>query len=796
MTEPRNEQTEPTAPSEPTEGASVPSEPEAAAEPKTAPEPAPEPAAETESAPEAEPQPAPGPEPEPTLEPAAAPDPAPEAAHEPAPEPEPTPEPAAEPESAPVGAPEPAPEPEPTSAPEPTPEPEPTSEPEPTPEPEPTSEPPEPEPTFEPEPTPEPAAEPESAPEAAPEPTPAAEPEPTPAAEPEPEPASAPAAEPESAPEAEPEPAPEPEPTPAAAPEPEPAPAPAPEPEPAPAPAPEQTVRRTVSQEIARQLAAAGARYCFTVPAEPILPLLDDLASAGIRVVTTRHEGSAALMAEALAQSTGRPQIVAASRAVGAANAAIGIHTAAQDSAPLVALIGQTTSSMLGREAFQEADLAGSIGALAAWSTQIDAADLAADALGKAWRRINTGRPGPVLLSVPVDVQTQVLELPDEAPPKSPGARGAAADRAAVTRAMKMLAASERGVIVAGAGVLRSRSTKRLVALSEVLAVPVVAAWRRPDVFPNDHPNYLGMAGPWAAPTVNPRLADADVILFVGTRLSEPTTAGYTIPGQNTSWIHVDLEPRAAHAGLGAPTLSIAADASRFLDSAWSDLRAAALDNEMRSRREARNAADREAYRQAADVAAGEWGGPGAHPGRIIVRLRAALPDNATIATDAGNLAAFIARGYRFRRAGTFIGATSGTMGFGLPAAIAASLMDPDRIAVALCGDGGFAASASELETAVREGAHPIVVVLDNHRYGTIAARQLQDGRPTVSTDLGAIDFAALARSLGALGFSAETDEEFGEALREAISSRQTSVIHVKVDPAWLSVDDNPLTAD
>jgi acetolactate synthase-1/2/3 large subunit len=573
-------------------------------------------------------------------------------------------------------------------------------------------------------------------------------------------------------------------------------PAPAPVTEPAPAPEPRPTVRRTVSQEIARQLAAAGARFCFTVPAEPILPLLDDLASAGIRIVTTRHEGTAALMAEALAQSTGRPQIVAASRAVGAANAAIGIHTAAQDSAPLVALIGQTPSPMLGREAFQEADLAGSIGALAAWSTQIDAADRAADALGKAWRRINTGRPGPVLLSVPVDVQAQDLELPDEAPPKPPGARGAAADRPAVSRAMKMLAASERGVIVAGAGVLRSRSTKRLVALSEVLAVPVIAAWRRPDVFPNDHPNYLGMAGPWAAPTVNQRLADADVILFVGTRLSEPTTAGYTIPGPNTDWIHVDLEPRAAHAGLGAPTLSIAADASRFLDSAWSDLRAAALDNEMRSRREARNAADREAYRRAADVAVGEWGGPGAHPGRIIVRLRAALPDNATIATDAGNLAAFVARGYPFRRAGTFIGATSGTMGFGLPAAIAASLMDPDRIAVALCGDGGFASSASELETAVREGAHPIVVVLDNHRFGTIAARQLQDGRPTASTDLGAIDFAALARSFGALGFSAETDEEFGEVLREAISSRQTSVIHVKVDPAWLSVDDNPLTGN
>jgi acetolactate synthase-1/2/3 large subunit len=255
------------------------------------------------------------------------------------------------------------------------------------------------------------------------------------------------------------------------------------------------------------------------------------------------------------------------------------------------------------------------------------------------------------------------------------------------------------------------------------------------------------------------------------------------------------VQPRVAHAGLQAPTLSITADASRFLDSAWSDLRAAALDNEMRSRREARNAADREAYRQASDVTAGEWSGPGVHPGRVLAMLRAALPDNATITTDAGNLAGFVARGYRFRRAGTFVGATSGTMGFGLPAAIASSLMDADRIAVALCGDGGFAMTMHELETAVREGAHPIAVVLDNERYGTTAGQQLKEGRPTGSTDLGAVDFAAVARAHGALGFSVEDEAGFESALREAITARRTSVIHVKVDRAWLSVDETPVSA-
>jgi acetolactate synthase-1/2/3 large subunit len=567
------------------------------------------------------------------------------------------------------------------------------------------------------------------------------------------------------------------------------APAPGPEAEEA---APPPTAHRTVSREIARQLVAAGVRYCFTVPAEPILPLLDDLADAGVRVVTARHEGGAAFMAEALAQATGRPQVVAVARAVGAANAAVGIHTAQQDSAPLVALVGQVARSVAGREAFQESDLVGSVGSLASWAAQIDSIDQASSMLGKAWRRMNTGRPGPVLLAVPIDVQSQELDLPDEEPLKPPGARGPAADRVAVSRAMKMLAASERGVIVAGAGVLRSRAAKRLVALSEALAVPVIAAWRRPDVFPNDHVNYLGMAGSWSAPSVHPRLLDADVILFVGTRLSEISTAGYRIPAPGTRWIHVDIEPRVAHAGLAPPTLSIAADASRFLDSAWSDLRGVALDNEMRGRREARNAADREAYKAASVVAQGEWSGPGAHPGRILARLRAALPDNATITTDSGNLAAFVSRGFRFRRAGTFIGATSGTMGFGFPAAIAASLMDPDRMAVALCGDGGFAATMSELETAVREGAHPIAIVFDNQRYGTIALQQLREDRPTRTTDLGPVDFAAVARASGALGFRVETDAQFEPALREAISSRQVSVIQVAVDRAWLSVDDNP----
>jgi acetolactate synthase I/II/III large subunit len=554
-------------------------------------------------------------------------------------------------------------------------------------------------------------------------------------------------------------------------------------------------VRRSVSAEVARHLRRAGARYCFTVPGEAILPLLDDLAAEGIRVVTTRHEAGAAFMAEALAQSTGRPQLVAVSRTVGAANAAIGIHTASQDSAPLVVLAGQVERAFLGRDAFQESDLVKGIGSLASWASQVDDPGQAVGILASATRRLATGRPGPILLSLPRDVLDAEVEVAD-APLTAPvGSRGPAADRAAVRRVLKLLAASERGVIVAGGGVLRARASKRLVALSEALAVPVIAAWRRPDVFPNDHPNYLGMAGPWSAATVQHRLEDADVIVFIGARLSEPTTHGYAIPGPDTRWAQVDVQPRSAPSWLPAAAVSVEADASRFLDAAWSDLRAAALDNEMRSRREARTAADREAFRAASTVGQGSWDGPGVHPGHVVDVLRRVLPDNAVLTTDAGNMGGWLARGFRFRRPGTFIGPASGAMGFGLPAAVAASLHEPDRIAVAVCGDGGFAMSAMELETAVREGAHPIVLVFDNERYGTIAMSQSQEGRSSAGSNLGPVDFAAIARAQGALGFRVSDDAGVEDALRQAIVSRQPSVIHLALDRAWVSVDDGPVTA-
>ncbi|MEA2621239.1 MAG: acetolactate synthase large subunit [Chloroflexota bacterium] len=556
-----------------------------------------------------------------------------------------------------------------------------------------------------------------------------------------------------------------------------------------PAAAAEPAEPRTVGRAIADALAAAGTRFVFTVPGESFLGLLDGFADAGVRVVATRHEGAAAFMASAASQLSGRPQVVLATRAVGASNAAIGIHAARADSAPLVALFGQVRRDHRGREAFQEVDLAESIGSLALWAAEARDESDALRQVGEGLRRQSRGRPGPIVLSLPEDV------IAGFAPGSEPqtgasAAGGPAADRTEVRQILKWLAAASRPVILAGGGVLRARSSKRLMLLSETLQVPVIASWRRPDVVPNDHPNYLGTTGYWAASTVRKRLEDADVVLVLGCRLNEVATFGYSVPGPGTRWAHVDVEPRTGSGSLPAPDLSVVADAARFLDACWSDLRGAALDAETRSQREASIAVDRAAYLAASQVDEAPSTGEGVHPGRAIGTLQRLLPAETLLTTDAGNFGGWLVRGFRFMRPGTFAGTTSGAMGFGLPAAIAGSLLRPDRPSVALCGDGGFAMSMAELETAVRERVRVIAIVFDNGEYGTIRMHQDHDGHQPVATTLGPIDFAAVARAAGALGFTATDDDAFEAALEEALASRQPSVIHLKVDRRWVSVDE------
>ena len=552
----------------------------------------------------------------------------------------------------------------------------------------------------------------------------------------------------------------------------------------------DQGATTTVGSVLAEGLARAGVKIAFTVPGESVLGLLEGLSANHIRVVATRHEGSAAFMAEAVAQLTGRPTLCVAARGPGASNLAIGLHAAQADSAPVVAIVGQVRREVRGREAFQEMDVVRAFEPIVKWAVELrDAAD-AAPMIERAVATATAGRPGPVLLAVPADL------FDVRVPAAEPGQRAGVhpehhpePDPTLVRKVLHLLADARRPLILAGAGVLRARSTDALVRFSQAIRVPVMSSWRRADVFPNDNPLYLGMTGLGAPHTVLDRLEEADAVLVLGSRLGEITTYGYRVPGPSTKWAHVDLEPGLA-ASSHRPDISMATDVSAFLRVAQRVLARAAFDAAALDERTAANAADREAYELASVVDAVPWTGPGVHPGRTVTTLARVLPPDAIVSTDAGDFGTWAARGCRFRRPGTFLGSTAGPMGYGLPAAIGATLARPGRLGVALAGDGGFAMTMAELETAVRERARVIVVVFDNGRYGTIW--RAQEERPAgagLGTRLGSIDFAAVAAACGALGLSVSTDDEFEPALHRAIESGRPALLHLTMDPAWTTPD-------
>ena len=332
----------------------------------------------------------------------------------------------------------------------------------------------------------------------------------------------------------------------------------------------------TVAELVAATLRAAGVRIAFTVAGESFLSILDALTATGIRVVATRHEGAAAFAAEAYGQLTGRPAACLGTRAVGAANLAIGIHTATADSTPMFVIVGGVDRGLRGREAFQEIDLVNTIGGLAKWAGEIGDAETAAATLEAAVRAAVEGRPGPALIAIPEDVQDLALPEGTRAPVVRPHPEApSAGDLRAV---LNFLASAERPVILAGAGVLRARCSNDLVRFAELLHVPVIASWRRGDVIPNDHPLFLGMTGFGSPRTVRERLETADALLVLGSRLSEPTTSGFRVPAMGQRWMHVDLEPRSGPVGFASPPeLAIRADARAFLRAANARLKEGVL---------------------------------------------------------------------------------------------------------------------------------------------------------------------------------------------------------------------------
>jgi acetolactate synthase-1/2/3 large subunit len=529
---------------------------------------------------------------------------------------------------------------------------------------------------------------------------------------------------------------------------------------------------------IADLLADGGVRHFFCVPGESFLEVIDGVdRHPDLRLVSTRHESGAAFMGEASAKVSGRPAVVAGTRGVGAANLAIGVHTAYQDSTPMVVMLGQADTGFLGREAFQEVDLPDFYRQITKWSVTAHRTDRIPELVAEALRVAQSGRPGPTMIAFPADVLAG--DIPAAAVTagrrrvamhlRPPGVRQEDCAQVAAR-----LAAAQRPVIIAGAGARGCRA--ELIDVAERFQAGVYAAFRRQDVFPNDHDLYLGHLGLGVAGVRLTALTGADLVLVLGSRLSEITTSGYRLPSPDSDIVQVDVD--AGVIGAQAPvSLGLVADVGAVL-------RGMLVDPPDVGRRDWSSA--RRAFLDAATVPPNR-SAAGIDPAQVIDALAKTLPADAVIANDAGNFAAFLHQHWLYRAPHTEVAPTSGAMGYGVPAAIGAKLARPDRTVVGLAGDGGFSMTAMELETAVRENVGVMIVVMTNGLQGTIAMHQARHSGRLAGVTISPYQVPLLAQSLGAYGVAVTEPDELVDVFAETHRMPGVKVVEVRTDPEILS---------
>ncbi|MEU3275391.1 thiamine pyrophosphate-dependent enzyme [Saccharomonospora sp. NPDC006951] len=532
----------------------------------------------------------------------------------------------------------------------------------------------------------------------------------------------------------------------------------------------------TVATQLVASLKAHGVRYVFGVPSESFTTLLDALYADGeITFVPARHEGGAAFMAEAHAAASGGIGVVLGGRAVGAANLSIGVHTARENSTAMLVLVGQLHSRHRGREGFQETDLPAFLGPVAKHAVEESDPHRVPPAVARALTLARTGRPGPVVLSLPEDV----LDHETRAAPALPrGGTRPAPSPEDVTAVRQLLLGAARPVVIAGAGVKLSGAESELVAFAEAWEVPVLAAWRRHDVFPNEHPRYAGHLQMGTHPDLVATVREADLVVALGTRLGEITTQGYTAPATGQRVVQVDIEPDqlgkayvvelAVHADALATLRALGKPGGRR-DPGWADER-------------------QRVYRRVTTVDPAE-NREHVDNRQIVRALRAGLPPDAVVTNDAGNFAGWLHTFFRFPLARTYVGAASGAMGYALPAAIGAKLAAPERTVVSVSGDGGFLMTVQELETAVRLHLPLVSLVFNNNMYGSIRMHQERwyPGR-VIGSELGNPDLVELARAFGAFGTRVAADAEFPAALEAALAVGRPAVVEIVTDPERISV--------
>ncbi len=526
-------------------------------------------------------------------------------------------------------------------------------------------------------------------------------------------------------------------------------------------------------------LANQGVKRVFSVPGESFLAALDGLFDAHIENIVTRHEGGAAMMAEAHGKLSGTPGVAFVTRGPGATNASAGVHVAFQDSTPMILFIGQVASDQRDREAFQEVDYRAMFAPLAKWSAQIDRVDRIPEYISRAFHVAMSGRPGPVVLALPEDMLSSLSEA--KAGPKAilPSALANDQDLGTVLSLMK---SAQKPLVILGGRNWSQNAAKAMAHIAETLDLPVAASFRCQDFLDNRHPNYVGDIGIGVNPKLAQRVKDADFIFCLGARLGEMTTSGYTlldspVPHQQLVHVYRDANElgRVYH-----PSHAVTADAGDLVTQLSEQLR-----DQPSAGRRAWTAEARSDYET--------WQIPVETPGslkleNVIAHLNEVLPDDAIITNGAGNYSAWLHRYYRYRDYGTQLAPTSGSMGYGLPAAVSAKIDRPDQEVVCMAGDGCFQMSMQEFGVACENGANVIVLISNNGMYGTIRLHQQKrfPKRPS-GTKLMNPDYAALAQSYGAFGAAVETDAEFMSALEQARNCGTPAIIEMRIDPNALS---------
>jgi acetolactate synthase-1/2/3 large subunit len=541
-------------------------------------------------------------------------------------------------------------------------------------------------------------------------------------------------------------------------------------------PMPAEARLRSGGQILVDQLKIHDVDLVFGVPGESYIAVLDALYDARdqMRFIVCRHEAGAANMAEAYGKMTGKPGICMVTRGPGASHASIGLHTGFQDSTPMILFIGQVDRDMREREAFQEIDYRRMYGQMAKWVAEIDHAHRIPEFLNHAFSVATSGRPGPVVLALPEDMLRDVVEAVDAHRYRPVQAHPGEADMAEFR---DRLSRAERPLMIVGGGTWNAQAKADIEAFATAWELPVGVSFRCQDYVSNELPIFAGDVGIGINPKLAERVRSADLLIAAGPRLGEVTTSGYTlveVPVPKQSLVHI--HPGAEELNrVYQPALAINAGLPQFAAAARKLMPPANLPWRERTRQA-----------HAEYLANLESASP---PGSldmiaIVGHLREVLPDDAIVTNGAGNYATWIHRFFRFRNWRTQLAPTSGAMGYGVPAGVAAAIMHPDRVVVSVNGDGCFLMCGQELATAMQYNAKPIFLVINNGMYGTIRMHQERNYPARVSgTELTNPDFAAYAKAFGLYAEVVETTEQFAPAFARARKAGVAALLELRLDP-------------